>query len=686
MYKTINTDMIFSDTTENFLSKMEPEKFDLINIYIRTATEEGLEVFLIFDGFEFLMNPIESTYYTNIFQYYEYTIRLEDKLFSYCFKIVKGKEYCYYNRLGVVENDDPIYRFEINPGFKTPDWAKGIVMYQIFPDRFYNGDKTNDVLSNEYYYLNHYSEKVEDWNGDVENFDVNRFYGGDLQGIIKKLDYLSKLGIEAIYLNPIFVSPSSHKYDTQDYDFVDPHLGVIKDDIDGILEEGIISNTFAKKYVNRIANRINLVASNELFSELVDQAHLRGIRVILDGVFNHCGSFNKWMDGEKIYESFSGYPAGAFTKEESPYKDYFKFFSKKWPDNTEYDGWWGHKTLPKLNYENSKQLQDYILETARKWLSPPYNIDGWRLDVAADLGYSLDFNHDFWRRFRKVVKETKPDALIIAEHYGNPADWLHGDQWDTIMNYDAFMEPVSWFLTGMEKHSDANNPELLGNAGHFFSAMKHHMGNMRTPSILTSMNQLSNHDHSRFLTRTNGVVGRINTKGAKAANENVKKSVFKEAVVIQMTWPGAPTLYYGDEASLCGWTDPDNRRTYPWGNEDFDMIEFHRDIILLHKSSKALKFGSLITLYEDFNIISYARCYKEEIIIVVINNNNRITFAEIPLTKLGVNEHDEIYRIFLTSDFTYNVGKLRTLLRKDSLPLELEEHTAAIYQIHKKKV
>ena len=210
-----------------------------------------------------------------------------------------------------------------------------------------------------------------------------------------------------------------------------------------------------------------------------------------------------------------------------------------------------------MNYEESRQLYDYILNVGRKWVSPPYNADGWRLDVAADLGQSEDFNHQFWRDFRTAVKEANPEAVILAEHYGNPESWLRGDEWDTVMNYDAFMEPVTWFLTGMEKHSDEYREDLYGNSEAFIGAMKHHMRSLHMGALYGAMNELSNHDHSRFLSRTNHMVGRVEHLGPEAANEYVNKAVMREAVVMQMTWVGAPTVYYGDEAGVCGFTDPD---------------------------------------------------------------------------------------------------------------------------------
>jgi len=323
---------------------------------------------------------------------------------------------------------------------------------------------------------------------------------------------------------------------------------------------------------------------------LVEEAHKRGMRVILDGVFNHCGSFNKWMDRECIYEHAEGYAKGAHVSGDSPYRNYFDFRDQyAWPYNKAYDGWWGHDTLPKLNYENSKELFDYVLHVGRKWVSPPYNADGWRLDVAADLGHSPEFNHYFWKEFRRAVKEANPDAIILAEHYGNTMEWLQGDEWDTVMNYDAFMEPVTWFLTGMEKHSDDYRGDLLGNFDSFWGAMRHHTTSFSMPSWQVAMNQLSNHDHSRFLTRTNKKVGRTNTMGPEAANHDVNKAVFREAVIMQMTWIGAPTIYYGDEVGLCGFTDPDSRRTFPWGREDQELLQFHKDLIRIRRSESRMR-------------------------------------------------------------------------------------------------
>ena len=311
--------------------------------------------------------------------------------------------------------------------------------------------------------------------------------------------------------------------------------------------------------------------------------------------------------------------------------------------------------MPKLNYENSKQLRDYVLYIAQKWVSPPYNADGWRLDVAADLGHSPEFNHQFWQDFRRAVKTANPNAIILAEHYGCPKDWLQGNEWDTVMNYDAFMEPVTWFLTGMQKHSDDYREDLRGNADSFWGAMRHHSASFTMPSLLVAMNELSNHDHSRFLTRTNHKVGRTNTLGPEAANEGINKAVMREAVVIQMTWPGAPTIYYGDEAGVCGFTDPDNRRTYPWGHEDQELINFHKDIIKIHKAHKEFLTGSLKYMEAEYNVIGYGRFTRQAQSVILINNNDHEITKELSVWYLGIPKECMIKQLLLTTADGYTI-------------------------------
>ena len=674
----MNKAALFCDGTEGYVYPPEPKENELVTFRFRTAKDDVDRVGLVTSADTYVMEK-ECT--QGEFDYYTFETRLGEEPFRYCFEVQSGTEKYYYGRCGISREILEYYNFVVVPGFSTPDWAKGAVMYQIFTDRFYNGDKSNDVETNEYYYIGDYSQRVTNWDKYPANMGVREFYGGDLQGVMDKLDYLQDLGVEVVYFNPLFVSPSNHKYDIQDYDYIDPHYGKIVDDGGEVLPNGVTDNSQATKYKKRTTGLKNLEASNELFIKLVEELHRRGMKVILDGVFNHCGSFNKWMDRERIYEGEEDYEPGAYVSADSPYRSYFRFFKEgpeNWPYNGNYDGWWGHDTLPKLNYEDSVKLENYILYIGRKWVSPPYNVDGWRLDVAADLGRSNEYNHEFWQKFRRAVKDANPNALILAEHYGDPRDWLKGDEWDTVMNYDAFMEPVTWFLTGMEKHSDEAREELLGNIDNFIGSMAHHMSNMLTPSLQVAMNELSNHDHSRFLTRTNHMVGRVEHLGPEAANEYVNKAVMREAVVMQMTWVGAPTVYYGDEAGVCGFTDPDNRRTYPWGHEDQELIAFHKEAIRIHKEHPALKTGSLKILGGEENILSYARFKGHDRIIVVINNRSERAEVKVPVWEAEIPIKCRMKRLLYSYKDGYTTEYEEYLVEDGEVVANMGPHSALV--------
>lgn len=674
----MNKTALFCDGTEGYVYPPEPKESELVTFRFRTAKDDVDRVGLVTSADTYVMEK-ECT--QGEFDYYTFETRLGEEPFRYCFEVQSGTEKYYYGRCGISREILEYYNFVVVPGFSTPDWAKGAVMYQIFTDRFYNGDKSNDVETNEYYYIGDYSQRVTNWDKYPANMGVREFYGGDLQGVMDKLDYLQDLGVEVVYFNPLFVSPSNHKYDIQDYDYIDPHYGKIVDDGGEVLPNGVTDNSQATKYKKRTTDLKNLEASNELFIKLVEELHRRGMKVILDGVFNHCGSFNKWMDRERIYEGEEDYEPGAYVSADSPYRSYFRFFKEgpeNWPYNGNYDGWWGHDTLPKLNYEDSVKLENYILYIGRKWVSPPYNVDGWRLDVAADLGRSNEYNHEFWQKFRRAVKDANPNALILAEHYGDPSDWLKGDEWDTVMNYDAFMEPVTWFLTGMEKHSDEAREELLGNIDNFIGSMAHHMSNMLTPSLQVAMNELSNHDHSRFLTRTNHMVGHVEHLGPEAANEYVNKAVMREAVVMQMTWVGAPTVYYGDEAGVCGFTDPDNRRTYPWGHEDQELIAFHKEAIRIHKEHPALKTGSLKILGGEENILSYARFKGHDRIIVVINNRSERAEVKVPVWEAEIPIKCRMKRLLYSYKDGYTTEYEEYLVEDGEVVANMGPHSALV--------
>ena len=622
---------IYSDGTGLFRQPAEPDSGDEVAIRLRIQKNTQATVSLL-QGFSAAPTPLVKYKTDDIFDWYEARVVCGDRPILYSFLIEWQGRLIHYDRVGpqwvdCVPPPDPLGSFRLIPGFHVPEWSRGAVQYQILPDRFRNGSADNDVRDREYWYAQGAIRHAPSWDALPEADDYRCHYGGDLPGVLEKLDYLQSLGVEAIYFNPIFISPSPHGYDTQDYAHVDPHLTVIRVDEGAVLESGDTNNAHATLYRTRTTDPRNLQGSDDFFAAFCAEVHRRGMRIILDGVFNHCGSFGPWMNREGIYEG----DAGAYGNPKSPYRGYFIF-----RDDGNYHCWWDIETLPKLHYEKSGALCEAVFRIAEKWASPPYCIDGWRLDVGADLGQTPEFNHLFWKEFRRRVKAVNPDLLILAEHYGNPAPWLGGDEWDSVMNYDAFMDPLSYFLTGMEKHSDSRRDDLYQNGTAFFRTIFEAMSRMPVPSVYSAMNELSNHDHSRFLTRTNGSVGRLNTAGSAAADRGVRPEVFREAAVVQMTWPGAPTIYYGDEAGLTGWTDPDNRRTYPWGREDQAMIDFFRALVGLRKRLPVLRHGSVKPLCAGYGYIAYARFDAESAVFVTCNNTDHPMQLELPLRGAGI--------------------------------------------------
>ena len=670
---SINQDTLFHDTTNQFCKY--DKKLGTYTFILRAGKGTVSKALICMNEVELLMQYKKTK---GGFDYFQTTLVLKNEPCRYHFKILNGGKVTFYNFFGTKDYLQEEGEFEITPGFITPDWAKGAVMYQIMVDRFCNGDTTNDVVDNEYAYIGRGVEAVKDWSENPATDGTRQFYGGDLQGVMDKMEYLRKLGVEVIYFNPIFVSPSNHKYDIQDYDYVDPHFGKIVKDGGTPIGQQESTNANADKYKIRTGSLENLEASNELFIKLVEKAHENNIKIIIDGVFNHCGSFNKWMDKEELYRDNANYAPGAYESKDSPYHSYFKFTDEN--DNNSYEGWWGFDTLPKLNYEGSEKLCKYILDIGKKWVSPPYNVDGWRLDVAADLSHSSEFNHKFWKKFRKVVKEANPNAIILAEHYGDAHSWLLGDEWDTIMNYDAFMDPVTWFLTGVDKHSDNAKPEVRGDADAFNNVMLYQMSRMQSESLLVAMNELSNHDHSRFLTRTNRMVGRIATSGSEAAGINTDEAIFKQGVVMQMTLPGAPTIYYGDEAGVCGWTDPDNRRTYPWGRENLELIEFYREAICIHKQNQVLKTGSYLPLLWEKDLLCYGRFDEEDAILTVVNTSDEPKTITPPVYMLGSEDGTVWERLIETNREFYNCGRIKSMQQGDVIEVTVKPNSSVIYR------
>ena len=442
--------------------------------------------------------------------------------------------------------------------YQTPDWLSGGIMYQIFPDRFYRSGTTKYNVPQDRYLHQRWGSQPE-WRpnhqGEITNSD---YFGGDLEGIIQKLDYLQSLGITCIYLNPIFEAHSNHRYDTADYTKVDPLLGTKED-----------------------------------FIRLCKEANKRGIHIILDGVFNHTGSDSIYFNRKGRYQTL-----GAYQSQDSPYYDWYQFY--QWPE--QYACWWNFETLPNVN-ETNETYNAYINGTdgvIQTWLKA--GADGWRLDVADELP-DLFLDH-----ITKAAKQVKPTSMILGEvwedasnkmAYGQRRRYLLGKQLDSVMNY-PFREAIIGFLTGK---NPAEMMELI------MTVLEHY-----PPSAIhLLMNHIGTHDTERILTVLGGepLNGRDREwqSRTKLSQEQRSRglSLLKLASLMQYTLPGIPCVYYGDEAGMEGYRDPFNRGCFPWGHEDAELVNWYRSLGKMRHSCEVLKQGTLEPYYADDDCFVYIR-------------------------------------------------------------------------------
>lgn len=439
----------------------------------------------------------------------------------------------------------------------TPDWVKHAVFYQIFPDRYRRSDRVQHPPS----------LRLKPWGTDPRE---QGFHGGDLYGIVEKLDALRGMGITALYLNPVFSSASNHRYHTFDYYQVDPLLG-----------------------------------GNEALRHLLDEAHTRNMYVVLDGVFNHA-SRGFWQFHHILEEGGN-----------SPYLDWFTIHD--WPLHPYSDGpgrplnysaWWNLAALPKFNFD-TPDVQQYFLDVARYWIQ--FGADGWRLDVADEIEAP-----GFWEAFRRTVKETNPEAYIVGEIWTPADDWLQGDRFDATMNYTFAWSSVSFFgretlLPGFELDAYPTDP-LEAEA---FASIIERMLNRNSWQVnLVQLNLLDSHDTARVL---------------HVVQDDI--SALKLCVLFQMTMPGAPCVYYGSEVGLSGGKDPECRESYPWdGSPLHDLRDFYQRAIHLRHAHEVLRIGTYQLLHAQGDLYAFKRTLGDTEAIVAFNT--RAEVAEVELSNL----------------------------------------------------
>ena len=477
------------------------------------------------------------------------------------------------NGLAAIKGDGEDWQLTIyDKDFHTPEWLRGGIIYQIFPDRFASsGTKKQNVPSDRVLRTDRDGDPY--WIPTAEGKVLNNdYFGGDLNGIEQKLGYLKSLGVTCIYLNPIFEAQSNHRYDTADYEKIDAMLGTEKD-----------------------------------FKSLCESAKKLGIRIMLDGVFSHTGDDSRYFNCYSRYDSL-----GAYQSKESPYYGWYKF--NKWPDD--YESWWGIEILPEVNEDNSDFIE-YITGKngiARKWLK--LGASGWRLDVADELP------DEFLDEFRKAVKEEKADGLVLGEvwedasnksSYGKLRRYLLGKQLDSVMNY-PFAGAVIDFIR------DAN-AEL------FASRVMSIVENYPKEVLDVLMNHLSTHDTMRAITALAGENCAYRDRKWQSTHSLDEREyhygmkLLMAASAMQFALPGVPTIYYGDEAGMQGYKDPFNRRCYPWGKENGELVEWYKKLGKIRNENRVFKDGRFEILSAVAGCVAFSRKNDDEAILVISNSN-----------------------------------------------------------------
>lgn len=524
------------------------------------------------------------------YRFYDCDINLDEGLYFYCFKYTSDYGDFFVTKqgasLGVVSRDSfiPWQLTVYERDFKVPDWISGGIIYQIFPDRFYNS-KTPKTKVPEDRFINNNWEKQPEYkqNGDICSLG-NDYYGGDLKGIEEKLPYLEELGVNCIYLNPIFEAHSNHRYNTADYLKIDSLLGD-ENDLESLCKK-------AKDY---------------------------GIYIILDGVFSHTGDDSLYFNRCGRYGS-----GGAYNDENSPYRCWYKFGENR----DEYDSWWGIKTLPEVE-ENNPDFTEFITGkngVIRHWLRK--GVKGFRLDVADELP------DKFLDNIRSTIKEEDKDAFLIGEvwedasnkvSYGVRRRFIRGSQLDSVMNYPFANAIIEYVRTG--------NQQVIGDT------VLDILENYPKCVVDALMNHIGTHDTARALTRL--VLGDGNShsreweSSVRLSDEQyeIAKKYLYIAAVLQFTLPGVPSIFYGDEAGVQGFGDPFCRTTFPWKNVDSEILEFYKKLSKIRRECKAYKNGDFRIFYNCNGALGFVREDGESVAATFVNRSDKDVRFELPFDK-----------------------------------------------------
>ena len=520
------------------------------------------------------------------YRFYECEITPDEGIYWYDFKYISDHGEFFVTKdkhsLGIVSKMGGRWQITVyKKDYQTPDWLDGGIIYQIFPDRFYNSGKLKKNVPNDRYICEDWYATPEYRQEDSLKFLGNDYYGGDLEGIRRKLPYLKSLGVNCIYLNPIFEAHSNHRYNTADYLKIDPLLG-----------------------------------DERALEKLVKSAESYGIHIILDGVFSHTGDDSVYFNKYSRYDS-----VGAYNSENSPYSSWYSFKGSR--DN--YKAWWGISTLPETN-ENDPSFTNFITGengVIKYWLKK--GVKGFRLDVADELP------DEFLDKIREAIKTEDPQNFLLGEvwedatnkiSYDKRRRFLRGTQLDSVMNY-PFANAIIKYLKG-------------GNSRELIDTVLDILENYPPQAVKLLMNHIGTHDTPRILTILGSDRGYQSDRKWQSefslTPEEYKKGValLKVAAVLQYTLPGIPSLYYGDEAGMQGYGDPFCRAGYPWGREDTELLKFYKKLGKIRRKSNVFASGEFIPVYANFGEIVYIRKSANSEVLVAVSRWHEATKVEIP--------------------------------------------------------
>lgn len=585
---------VHSDGTAMFVSNPAPELFETVTIQIRMYEDAPVRhVFL-----RSIPNGVEHLEEMHIVKkerglvYYAASLKMRENRMQYHFYLVCDDVVYFYTQKEITTYvPDHTYDFVLLADYVQPEWVKEAVFYQIFPDRFRNGDPSNDVQSGEYSQDGYPTIRMENWDAPALTYQEGHcfdFYGGDLQGVMEKIPYLKELGVTAVYLNPIFHAPSVHKYDCLDYFRVDPHFG-----------------------------------GDEALAQLSRALHENGMKLILDISINHTGTAHRWFNRDGLYFDKS---EGAYNNPQSKERGYYFFAA----DNR-YHGWFDNDSLPTLNY-TSDTLREVVYRgensVLKKWLKPPYSIDGWRFDVADTFARNdaVQLSHELWPEIRQSIRQVNPQAYILAEDWGDCAPYLQGKEWDSPMNYYGCGRVIRQFLG--ETDLFMSRSEVLRRVPYKMTAqdvrnrVMEHLAKLPYRLWENQFNLFDSHDVSRLHN-----------------NPKVNPDEYRGAVIFQFLLTGAASIYYGDEAGIDGvlGTNEGCRYPMPWSKDFKNSEAYHLNQTMAHMKAqhKAMSHGGMKFLYAEGNVVAIARFWEDEVFVGVISTENRDAQIRLPLGAVG---------------------------------------------------